>query len=91
MASPPRGKQRQQIDTAAYLRMVARLLANGGKRVADEDPDDLRQLLHLREVLDLAIVEAVRGLRASGCTWQDIGDAIGTTRQAAIMRWSKRV
>jgi len=71
--------------------MVARLMANGGRRVANEDPDDLRQLLQLRAVLDDAILAAVRGLRRGGATWEEIGSSIGVTRQAAIMRWAKKM
>jgi len=71
--------------------MVARVIANGGHRVADEDPEQLHQLLELRDVLDEAILDAVRGMRDAGITWQDIGQAAGTTRQAAIMRWGPRL
>ena len=82
----PRG-----IDTDAYLRMTARIVSGAGRRVADADPEDLAALVQLRDAVDQAILQAVSGLRGNGCTWQDIGDAIGTTRQAAIMRWAKKV
>ena len=91
MVVKPRNGRQRTIDTNAYLRMTARMLAAAGRRVADADPDELQQLLALRDAVDAAVLNAVRGLRASGATWQDIGDAIGVTRQAAIMRWSKRM
>jgi hypothetical protein len=30
-------------------------------------------------------------LRSSGSTWEEIGQACGTTRQAALMRWGPRL
>jgi hypothetical protein len=91
MVSMSSARRRPGIDTDAYLRMTARIVSGAGRRVADADPEDLAALLKLRDAVDQAILQAVAGLRASGCTWQDIGDAIGTTRQAAIMRWARKV
>lgn len=71
--------------------MCARLLSNGGARAADGDVGDFRQLLELRTILDEALVEAVRGLRDAGVTWDEIGAASGTTRQAALMRWNPKL
>jgi hypothetical protein len=71
--------------------MTARIVSGAGRRVADADPEELAQLLQLRDAVDQAVLEAVTGLRRSGVTWQDIGDAIGTTRQAAIMRWARKI
>lgn len=75
------------METSSYLAMLARMLANGGYRVAESDTEDLHELLELRRVLDEAILDAVRGLRESGVTWAQIGEAAGTTGQAATMRW----
>lgn len=71
--------------------MVTRMIRTMGRRVADADAEDLTTLVELRDHCDAAILSAVRGLRASGHTWQQIGDAVSTTRQAAIMRWAKKV
>lgn len=84
-------KPRRTIDTATYIRFTARVIAGAGRRAAGSDQEELYQLLRLREVVDEAIVEAVRGLRTSGATWQDIADAIGVTRQAAFKRWHELV
>ncbi len=88
--TPPR-RPRRTIDTDQYIKMTARIVSGAGRRVADADPDELKQLLDLRDVVDRAILQAVAGLRASGATWQDIGDSLGVTRQACIMRWAKKV
>lgn len=84
-------RRRTTVDTSDFLAMTARIVAAAGRRVAEADPDDLAQLLALRELVDEAIVEAVRGLRDAGITWEDIGRAAGTTRQAAIMRWNPKL
>ncbi len=36
-------------------------------------------------------MEVVRGLRASGYTWAEIGSATGVTRQAALMFFNPRL
>jgi hypothetical protein len=41
----------------------------------------------LADELDAAIAEAVRGLRARGYSWAEIGARLGITRQAAQQRW----
>ena len=87
----PAHRRRRYVETSAYLSMLARLLTNGGARVASGDTDELAELLELREVLDEAILEAVRGLRDAGTTWSDIGAAAGTTGQAATMRWGPKL
>jgi hypothetical protein len=83
--------RRRHVDTDVFLGMVARIVAAAGKRVAAADADDLVALLELRVQLDEAIVSAVAGLRANGTTWEEIGEAAGTTRQAAIMRWGPKI
>jgi len=85
------GRRRRTVDTPEFLAMVGRMLAAAGDRVHDADPGDLAALIALRQVLDDAILEAVRGLRAADITWEDIGAATGTTRQAAIMKWNPKL
>lgn len=84
-------RRRATVDTEDFLRLAARIVAAAGRRVAQADAEDLTQLLALRDQVDEAIVGAVRGLRAAGTTWEDIGTAAGTTRQAAIMRWNPKL
>ena len=40
-----------------------------------------------RDQADLQIRKAVAGLRDTGVTWQEIGDVLGVSRQAALMHW----
>jgi hypothetical protein len=44
-------------------------------------------MLSLAEEIDTAIAEAVKGLRAGGYSWAEIGSRLGITRQAAQQRW----
>lgn len=88
MQTGSRRRRHRTIDTVDYLRMVARVVATGGQRVADGDLEEFRQLLELRKVLDAAILDAVRGLRAAEITWDEIGGVSGHTRQAAIKKWN---
>lgn len=69
---------------------AARMIRAAGARVAHEDPDQLAELVALADVLSDAIQAAVDGQRAAGITWQWIGEATGTTKQAAIQKWANR-
>jgi hypothetical protein len=51
----------------------------------------IRQALDVRRQADLALAAAVDAARAAGCTWQQIGDALGTSRQAAFQRFGHPV
>lgn len=79
-----------RLTTTAYLSMLRRMVRAAGRRVAAADVEDLADLFEVDQVLREAQAAAVTGLRARGYTWQDIGTASGTTRQAALMRWASR-
>lgn len=68
---------------------VCRLILAVGKRVAVEDPEDLRLLLTLDTALQEAWQIAVEGLRRSGYPDREIGAVLGTTRQAVEQRWPR--
>lgn len=80
---PHRHKDPANID------MIARMIGAAGKRAAGMDPDQLARLQHLHRVVDQATAVAVAGQREQGVTWESIGDALGVTKQAALMRWGK--
>lgn len=87
---PPR-RTRRYVETSDFLRAMARLIRAAGRRVGDADIDELHDLLAMQAELDRTIVQAVAGLRAAGVTWEQIGEANGTTRQAALLRWRLKV
>jgi len=69
--------------------MLGRMMAAASRRVGESDIEELRELLALERVLDQALHDSVAGLRATGMTWQQLGEAAGTTRQGAQQRWGR--
>ena len=51
----------------------------------------VRIAARMREVADYALQQCVDRARSAGHTWQEIGDALGTSRQAAFQRFGKPV
>lgn len=76
-------------DHSDYFAMVGRVIKAAGKRAGRADPEDLAELVALREDFALAVDMAVAGLRGSGYSWAQIGAALGMTRQSAQERWGK--
>lgn len=75
-------------ETPEYLAMLRRMIKAGGTRVAQADEIELADLVSLRGALDEAITEAVMGQKGR-VSWAGIGQATGTTRQAAWQKWGK--
>ena len=80
------GRRRRERDIDDYLDACGRMLRAAGRRIGEGEPEDLKVFDSLHLEIEHAMGEAVRGLRASGYTWQAIGDAKGFTKQAAIKR-----
>lgn len=78
---------KRTIETRDYLQMVGRMIRAAARRVGEGDADELRELVQLRDLVDHGVELAVRDLRGRGWTWKSIGDATGTTPQAAIQKW----
>lgn len=83
----PRDRRPRYVETDQLLLAVGRMLSAASSRVAGEDPEELRQLVELERVLAECIRRAVHGLRRNGVTWQEVGEVLGTSRQAAQQRW----
>lgn len=75
------------VSNQAFYKMVGRMTVSAGRRAAQADPEELRELLSIRDDMDAIIQQTVNGLRDAGFTWDSIGEAIGVTRQACIKRW----
>lgn len=80
---------REYRETADVAEAVGRLIRAVGKRVAVEDPPDLLYLVALDLEVRKAFAIAIEGLRCSGFTDREIGQALGTTRQAVEQRWPR--
>jgi hypothetical protein len=86
-ALSPRRRYRETPEVVAATRRLLRVV---GKRIATEDPDDLRLLLELDQELEQAWAVAVAGIRGTGWTDSEIGRVLGTTKQAVQQRWPRR-
>lgn len=89
METKPIRRRRREIENPAFFRMLKRMVEAAGARAGTGDLEDLTLLLTIRRDLDAAVEIAVAWQRASGATWEMIGQANGTTRQAALMRWGR--
>ncbi len=80
-----------QTEADRYGAFVRRVLRAYSRRVGDRDVEGLAGLAALAAEVDAATLDAVRGLRASGYSWAEIGKALGTSKQAAAQRFSARL
>ena len=80
-------RSRRQVENDEYSAFARRILRAYARRVGDGDVEALALMLVLAEEIDTAIAEAVKGLRAFGYSWAEIGSRLGITRQAAQLRW----
>jgi hypothetical protein len=73
-----------------YGEFIWRILRAYSRRVADGDIEALSLMTGLANELDDAIAQAVKGLGTQGYSWTEIGDRLGSTRQAARQHWTGR-
>jgi hypothetical protein len=58
--------------------------------ITSEDPETaLRAVLALRRLADQLEADAVKTARRKGWSWDEIGDALGMSRQAAHKKYRK--
>lgn len=69
------------------IRTVAGLLADELTSAANDPLHSLASARSLDELTNLALHRLVRDARGRGVSWQRLGDALGTTRQAAFQRF----
>lgn len=79
-------RERESPELAAFLRRMARALVARAER---GDLAALGALKSTRAEIDQAMHAAVRGLRAKGYEWSDIGAEMGVTKQAAQKRFGE--
>jgi hypothetical protein len=80
-------RPRRQVENDEYGTFVRRVLRAYSRRVGDGDVEALVLLVSLAEEIDGAMGEAVKGLRAHGYSWTEIGARLGISRQATQQRW----
>jgi hypothetical protein len=57
------------------------------RRIASGDIDAITEMAAIAAEMDIAIRDAITGLRAHGYSWADIAARLGITRQGAQQRW----
>jgi hypothetical protein len=89
---PARRRAKRQVETAQFDAFVRRILRAYGRRVAAGDVESLRSLTALAAEVDAVTRLAVAALRNKpySYSWSEIADRLGTTKQAAQMRFGER-
>jgi len=86
-----RKRPKQYTDTADYFHMLRRMVKAAGERLAYADPVDLAELVGIEADVHEAVRRAIAGMRGTGFSWREIGEALGVTGQAAYMRYGRRL
>ena len=92
LTSKPRKRSKRAVENAAFDAFVRRILRAYARRVAAGDVEALHSLSALAAEVDAVTRLAVAGLRQApyGYSWSEIADRLGTSRQAAQMRYGDR-
>jgi hypothetical protein len=88
----PAKRTKREVETNQFDAFVRRILRAYARRVAAGDVEALRSLTALSAEVDAVTRQAVTGLRDKPCgySWSEIADRLGTSRQAAQMRYGDR-
>ncbi len=72
----------KRVENADYGRMLERMIAAAGRRVAAGDPEDLQILRRLEAAIASAMYQGITGLMEQGHSLATVARAQGVTRQA---------
>ncbi|MEE3852693.1 DUF3887 domain-containing protein [Gordonia sp. LSe1-13] len=78
-------------DLANQVQQFARSIAAGGADSRAAALTKVYDALQLGRRAEELLSATARHARECGCTWQEIGDVVGTTRQAAFQRFGKPI
>jgi len=90
LAAARRNRRRDVVENDEFAAFCRRIIRAYARRVAAGDVEALTDMVTLAEDLNTAIGEAVTGLHVFGYSWTEIGNRLGTTRQAVQKRWGQR-
>lgn len=76
-----------KYETMDYLKMLKRMIRAGGKRVGQADEIELAEIVELHRYMEEVIKDAISNQLEEGKSWQNIGDALNVSRQAAFKKW----
>jgi hypothetical protein len=87
-----RNRAKRVVENDQFDAFVRRILAAYGRRVAAGDVEALGRLALLSSEVDAVVRLAVVGLKGAPhrYSWAEIADRLGTSRQAAQMRYGDR-
>ena len=80
-------RPRRQVENDEYAAFVRRVMHAYARCVGNGDVEALSLMTNPGDEIDTAIAQAVKGLRACGYSWAEIGARLGITLQAAQQRW----
>ena len=80
-------RQRSMTDMLGAAKRILRAVAT--RTPEGNDMDELLMLAEIEVTLENSLQSVVDGLRSDGITWKSIGEVMGTTGQAANMRWGE--
>lgn len=80
-------RRRRVTENDEYSAFAQRVLRAYARRVAQGDIDAIADLAAIAGEAEVAMRQAVAGLRKAGYSWADIGTRLGVTKQAAQQRW----
>ncbi len=88
----PRKRSKREVENAQFDAFVRRILRAYARRVGNGDVEALRSLAALSSEVDAVTRLAVAGLRKQpySYSWSEIADRLGTSRQAAQMRYGDK-
>ena len=81
------GRRRRVTENDEYAAFARRVLRAWARRVAAGDIDAITDMAAGVGELEVALRQAVSGLRGKGYSWAEIATRLGVTRQAAQQRW----
>jgi hypothetical protein len=84
------GRERGQVENKEFAAFAKRIVKAFSRRVAQGDVEALTDLLAFAADLDVAIQDAVDGLREFGYSWAEIAARAGMKRQSAYERWGPK-
>ena len=80
-------RPRRVVENDEYAAFLRRVIRAYSRRVGSGDIDAIAQMAALADHLDIAIGDAITGLRSIGYSWADVALRLGVTRQAVLQRW----
>ena len=80
-------RRRRVVENDEYAAFLRRVIRAYSRRVAAGDIEAIALMADTAREIDIAMRDAITGLRATGYSWADVALRLGVTRQAVQQRW----